>query len=170
MKRRLWLWLLIGMVLSITQAQADDSKVMFSKNSLTPETALKVAKSTLDSCRKAGFQVSVAVIDSGGIPQVMLRDRLAGMYTPDVAVSKARAAVNFKTSTTTLVDELARNPEVSGVKHIPGILVVGGGILIQASGSIVGAIGVSGAPSGKLDEKCAEHGLEAIQDSLDFAD
>jgi uncharacterized protein GlcG (DUF336 family) len=47
---------------------------------------------------------------------------------------------------------------------LPGIVVLGGGVIIQASGSMVGAVGVSGAPDGKSDEKCALEGIEAIQE------
>jgi len=61
------------------------------------------------------------------------------------------------------------------VPNNPGALLVGGGNLIQAAGSIVGAIGVSGAPPGKseidsIDAKCAQAGIEAISDQLSFAD
>jgi len=62
------------------------------------------------------------------------------------------------------------NSEASGIRQLPGILVLGGGVTIQASGSMVGAVGVAGAPDGKADEKCAMAGVEAIQELLEFAD
>jgi uncharacterized protein GlcG (DUF336 family) len=40
--------------------------------------------------------------------------------------------------------------------------------MIRAAGELVGGIGVSGAPGGVADEKCAKQGLVAIQDQLDF--
>ena len=39
---------------------------------------------------------------------------------------------------------------------------------IQAGGTTVGAIGVSGAPTGEADEACAKAGIAAIRDELDF--
>ena len=39
---------------------------------------------------------------------------------------------------------------------------------IQAGGELVGAIGVSGAPSGQTDERCARKGLEAISEDLEL--
>jgi uncharacterized protein GlcG (DUF336 family) len=33
---------------------------------------------------------------------------------------------------------------------------------------MVGAVGVSGAPGGQLDDECARAGIEAIADSLEF--
>jgi len=41
-----------------------------------------------------------------------------------------------------------------------------GGIPITVGGEIVGAIAVSGAPSGDQDEPCAKAGLAKIQDRL----
>ena len=40
--------------------------------------------------------------------------------------------------------------------------------MIEAGGSLVGAVGVSGAPGGDADEACAKAGIEAVRDRLDF--
>ena len=45
-----------------------------------------------------------------------------------------------------------------------------GGVPINAGGSILGAIGVSGAPSGEVDEACAQAGIDAISDDLEMAE
>jgi uncharacterized protein GlcG (DUF336 family) len=46
--------------------------------------------------------------------------------------------------------------------------MIGGGITIEAGGSMVGAVGVSGAPGGDMDEACAKAGVNAVKDKLDF--
>ena len=56
----------------------------------------------------------------------------------------------------------------SGVRHVEQALMIGGGVPVQAAGSLVGAVGVSGAPGGQLDDECARAGIEAIADSLEF--
>jgi len=56
----------------------------------------------------------------------------------------------------------------AGIRHLPGVVVVGGGVMIEAAGSLVGGIGVSGAPGGELDDVCALAGIEAIEDLLEF--
>ena len=147
---------------------AEDEKVLTVSKSLTPEMALKVSKAAMDSCRKAGFQVAVSVVDSSGVVQVMLRDQLAGFSTPEGAIRKARTAISFRTSTSSLAQSIATNPEAGEIRNLPGILVLGGGVIIQAEGSMVGAVGVAGAPGGDMDEKCANAGVEAIQEALDF--
>ena len=42
---------------------------------LHPDLAIKLAKASLDACRKAGYQVAVSVVDRMGTAQVMLRDK-----------------------------------------------------------------------------------------------
>jgi uncharacterized protein GlcG (DUF336 family) len=46
--------------------------------------------------------------------------------------------------------------------------MAGGGLIVEAAGSIVAGIGVSGAPGGDLDENCAKVGIESIIDQLEF--
>lgn len=46
--------------------------------------------------------------------------------------------------------------------------MVGGGMIIEAAGSLVAAIGVSGAPGGEMDDLCAVAGIEAIEDLIAF--
>ena len=158
---------LISMLIS-GNVLAEDEKVLTVSKSLTPEMALKVSKAALESCRKAGFQVAVSVVDSAGVVQVMLRDQLAGFSTPEGATRKARTAINFRTNTSALAESIASNPEAGEIRNLPGILVLAGGVIIQAEGSMVGAVGVAGAPGGEMDEKCANAGVEAIQETLDF--
>jgi uncharacterized protein GlcG (DUF336 family) len=40
--------------------------------------------------------------------------------------------------------------------------------MVEAGGSLVAAVGVSGAPGGEADEACARAGIDAIRDRLEF--
>ncbi len=148
-------------------AQADEH-ALFTTQSLTPETALKAATAALEKCRADGFQVAIAVVDRMGNMQVMIRDRFAGAHTPDTARRKAWTATSFRTNTTDLLEITGPGKAQSGVRQITGALMLGGGVLIEAGGSLVGAIGVSGAPGGELDDICAEAGIAAIEDDIAF--
>jgi len=166
MKFARWMVVLAAMILSgAAQAQAEAT---FSIRVMTPETALKAAQAALKSCRGAGYQIAVAVVDRMGVTQVMLRDRFAGAHTPRMARSKAWTAVSFRTNTTVLADVTQAGKPQSGVRQLPGVAAVGGGLLIEASGSLLGAIGVSGAPGGEADDKCAAAGVAAIREDLEF--
>lgn len=135
---------------------------------LTPETALKAAQAALNKCRDGGFQVTVAVVDRMGVAQVLLRDRYAGPHTPEMARSKAYTAASFRTDTTALAEATQAGKPQSGVRHLPGVAAVGGGLRIEAAGALLGAIGVSGAPGGKEDDLCAAAGIAAIRDDIEF--
>ena len=41
-----------------------------------------------------------------------------------------------------------------------------GGLTIMAGGVAIGAIGVSGAPGGQIDEDCAREALAKVQDQI----
>jgi uncharacterized protein GlcG (DUF336 family) len=140
----------------------------FQTKSLTPETALVAAKAALEACRKQGYQVGVAVVDRAGITQVFLRDRFAGPHTVDVASNKAWTAASFRTSTLALATETQAGRPMSGIRAVARFTAVGGGVLIEGGGSSFGAIGVSGAPGGEADEVCANAGIKAIADSIEF--
>ena len=116
---------------------------------LTPEAAQKAVSAALASCRQAGYQVAVAVVDRSGVAQAMVRDRFAGAHTADVAVDKAWTAVSFRTSTAVIAVETQPGRPMSGLRSLPRLLAAGGGQAIEAAGSVLGAIGVSGAPTGE---------------------
>ncbi len=140
----------------------------FQTKSLTPETALSAAKAAMDYCRGQGYQVGVAVVDRAGLTQVFLRDRFAGAHTVDIATNKAWTAASFRTSTLSLAAETQPGRPMSGIRGHPRMLAAGGGAVIEAGGSIFGAIGVSGAPGGEADEACAQAGIKAIADAIEF--
>jgi uncharacterized protein GlcG (DUF336 family) len=43
-----------------------------------------------------------------------------------------------------------------------------GGLPVQAGGQLLGGVGVSGAPSGKTDEACAQAGIDQVIDDLEM--
>jgi len=135
---------------------------------LTPETALKAAQAALARCRASGYQVTVVVTDRMGVVQVLLRDRFAGAHTTDMASAKAYTAVSFRSNTTELAEATQPGRPQSGIRNRPGVAAVGGGMMIEAGGSLLGAIGVSGAPGAHDDDACATAGIAAIREELDL--
>jgi uncharacterized protein GlcG (DUF336 family) len=149
-------------------AFADSIPVTHMVKQLSPEAALIVAKAALENCRKSGFQVAVSVVDRSGIVLVVLRDRYAGPHTPDTATGKAWTAVSFRTPTTELAKSTQPGQPMSAIRQLPRVVALGGGLQIEADGSLVGGVGVSGGPGGEADEKCATAGIDAIRDELAF--
>lgn len=131
------------------------------------DLATKVAQETLNACRADGYNVSVVVVDRSAQVQVVLRDNLATRFTTQIAEEKANAVILsgvssaiFRKNRADIKDEM---------NEVDGISVLDGGLPITAAGSTVAAIGVSGAPGGEKDAACAEKGIAAIAEALEFA-
>jgi uncharacterized protein GlcG (DUF336 family) len=155
-------------LLSLPVGASNDIKATTKTSSLTLEAAQVAANAAIKACQQRGAMVAVTVVDRSGNVLVTLRDTLAGMHTPETATRKAWTAVSFKNSTTELVKVTAYNQASSGIRELDRVAMIGGGLLIQESGSIVGGIGVSGAPGGDMDDDCAKAGIAAIQDAIDL--
>ena len=160
--------MLLPVFVAALPALAQDALVSF--KSLSPELALRMAQAALADCRNEGYQVAVAVVDRMGVAQVVLRDRFAGPHTPDTAVRKAWTAVSFRADTLGLAADTAEDSPQSGARFIGNALMIGGGIPVTASGSIVAGIGISGAPSGEADHACAQAGIRAVATTLELSE
>jgi len=145
-------------------APADEAVPTVSLKRLTLETANKVALGALEACRKEGIQIGVTVVDRDGNAQVSMRDTIAAPITLQISRQKAFTAVNFNASTSAL-GERANSP----VGRIDGLVMAAGGLPIQAGGQLLGGVGVSGAPAGETDERCARAGIERVIDDLEMA-
>lgn len=165
--RQLKITAMAALLLAASGVQADEH-ALFTTKSLTPETAMKAVTAAMKKCRADGYQVAIAVVDRMGNLQAMLRDRYAGAHTPETARRKAWTATSFRTNTSDLVEPTQAGSGQSGVRHVTDALMLGGGMLIDAGGSLVGAIGVSGAPNGAADDVCAGAGIAAIIDDISF--
>jgi uncharacterized protein GlcG (DUF336 family) len=158
--------ILLILLLTAGNAWADEQPTLVNIKRIGLDTALKAAQATIAACRKEGVQVSVTIIDRGGHPQVVLRDVLAMDVSLPISRDKAYTAMSFNSPTGDLE---SRFKGAYGVPKTPGLLLSRGGLPINAGGNILGGIGVSGAPSGETDEKCAQAGIDAIIDDLEMA-
>lgn len=161
--------IILAAALSIAAAMpawADEAIVTY--KSIAPDIAFDLARAALNKCRKDGYQVAVVVLDRFGAPLVTLRDRFAGIGALDIATGKAWTAVNFSQDTAEFLKKVKDGTLSPGLATLPKVTPLVGGIVVQATGSILGGVGVAGAPGGDKDEACAKAGLESVQDKLDF--
>lgn len=136
--------------------------------SLAPDVAFDLARTALHQCRKDGYQVAVVVLDRFGAPLVSMRDQFAGIGAMDIATGKAWTAVNFSIDTAEFIKRIKDGSLSPGLAALPKVTMGVGGLIIQAGGSVLGGVGVAGAPGGDKDEACAKAGLAAVQDKLEF--
>ena len=148
-----------------TPGFSDEDKMTISVKRLTLETSLRIAQAAIKQCRKEGVQIAVTVVDRSGHAQVVLRDVLAMDITLPISKQKAHTSLAFNSPLSQLQDRFTK-PYL--VPKIDGLILGAGGIPINVGGSLLGGIGVSGAPSGETDEKCARAGLEAVLADLEM--
>lgn len=139
-------------------AAAKEAPVAVPLLRLSMEMGLKLAMSAIEACRKQNVNIAVTVVDRGGHPQVILRDTLSMDLTLQVSRQKAYTAMSFNAPTSQLEGRLPRTE---------GIIANAGGLPITGGGRIIGGVGVSGAPTGVIDEKCAQAGIDAIKFELE---
>lgn len=138
-----------------------------SSKSLSMGLANQLALTAAENCNKQGYQVAVAVVDRSGNLLAFVRDPLSGHHTIAVSQGKAYTAATFQSRTLTMQDN-------QRLRDAPGVLLIGGGVPIRIGGHFYGAVGVSGAPAkkvtGDVDEGCANAGIEAIREAVEFAE
>jgi uncharacterized protein GlcG (DUF336 family) len=158
----------LAMIALLVASAASAQKMLATYSTLTTAAAQRAAQAAFDRCGKEGYTVAVAVVDRGGQPLALLRDNLAGTHTVNTAIGKAATAVSFRVDTSELATQTQAGRPQSGIRALPNVVAIAGGIVVQAKGSLVGGIGVSGAPGGDADEMCAKAGFTAISDALEL--
>jgi uncharacterized protein GlcG (DUF336 family) len=153
-------WLALpGSAAKSTAAASVDAANTKSIRVLKLAAAQRLANVALKNCANRGFPVTVTVVDRDGINLVTLRSEDATGATVPVALGKAYAAAGFRSPTAGLQEAAKTAP---GFISLPGFVLLPGGQPIVMGQQLLGGVGVSGAPSGAIDDACALAGLEAI--------
>ena len=159
------LFLLLHCLAAVTTVQAVD---VVPARLMGLDLARDIAQGAIDHCRKDGYQVAVVVTDRSGDALVVMRDVFVSKYMTQIAHGKANAVVLSNSSSAEVRVNMARIRDELNL--LEGVLLMEGGLPIRIEGSLIGAVGVSGAPGGDKDEACAQKGIDAVQERLDFAD
>ena len=111
--------------------------------------------------RRNGWAVAIAIVDSAG--HVVMLQKLDGAQhsSVEVALGKARTAVNFRRPTKHYEDAITAGGNGLKFLGMPGMVPFEGGLPIVVSGAVTGAIGVSGVRS-DCDTAIATAGLRAL--------
>jgi len=131
---------------------------------VTSATAKKMADACEAKAKTEGWRMIIAIVDDGGNLKYFRRMDGAFLGSIQIAQLKANTAAAFPASTKQL-DDVAQK-SVPGLVHVPGFLMIEGGIPIMTSkGAQLGAIGVSGA-SAEQDGVCAQVAVDAVKSEL----
>jgi len=155
--------LLLSLLLSSSLFSADVSQVP----QIGMDLAMEVAKRTVESCRAKGYWVSAVVVDRSANTQVVLRDTHAPRFTMDIATKKANLVIMSGIDTASFV--VSRADIKDELNNTDGLIMMEGGLAIKSGDTLLGAVGVSGAPGGDVDASCAKEGLASLKERLAFA-
>jgi glc operon protein GlcG len=129
---------------------------------ITLEQAKKVAAAAESEARKNGWDVFIAIVDSG--TNLVFLERLddAQLGSLHVAQQKAYTAAGYRRSTKVFEDGVAAGGKDLRYLGNELIMPIEGGLPIIVGGKVIGAIGVSGVTS-QQDAIIAKAGVDALK-------
>jgi uncharacterized protein GlcG (DUF336 family)/quercetin dioxygenase-like cupin family protein len=130
--------------------------------------AVEAAQVAVAACTAGGLKTTALVVDSAGAPIAMISADGAAQITQRIASGKARTAAKLGVSSgeaaakskddATLLASLTGDPTMGPPRA--------GAYPIKVGGRTLGALAVSGSPTGAQDEPCAKTGTTLIEGRL----
>jgi glc operon protein GlcG len=131
---------------------------------LTLEQSQTLIAAAQENAVENGWNVTVAVVDEGGLLKALGRMDGAPPLSAQIAEAKAVGAALWHRDGDELAavqaDRATFFAQVSQLPRVP-IIPADGSAVIRHGGAVLGAVGVSGAQSPE-DRECAEAGIRAV--------
>ncbi|MFN0304418.1 MAG: GlcG/HbpS family heme-binding protein [Burkholderiales bacterium] len=150
-----------AVVTTLAQAQA-----VRTERNMSLELANQIASTSVAACQANGYAVAATVVDRAGTVRAVQRADNAGPHTLGASLQKAYTSASAKNTTSAMMETAQKNPAAANLVHIPGYLLLGGGVPVRVGNEVIGAVGIGGAPGGHLDEQCAMSALDKVKDQL----
>lgn len=151
---------------TLALAGAAQAQAVRSERNMSLELANQIAAATVAACTANGYAVAAAVVDRAGSLRALQRADNAGPHTLSSSQAKAYTSASAKNTTLAMMEGAQKNPAGANLVHMPGFLLLGGGVPVKVGNEVIGAVGVGGAPGGHLDEQCAMAGIDKVKDLL----
>jgi uncharacterized protein GlcG (DUF336 family) len=136
------------------------------KHTISSELAQKMVNAAVAKAREIGVSENVVILDDGGNLKAFSRMDGAPIPTIEMAQNKAYTAL-LGVSTQDFFNFIQGDPSLlAGVPTLARMAAWGGGFPIKVNGELVGAIGVSGAPTVQNDVDCATAALTLVSDAV----
>lgn len=126
--------------------------------------SVEAAQKAVATCLANGYKTTATVVDSAGVPVVMLAGDGAAERTQMIGLTKTWVVIKYKVPSgdiadkamtdTALAAELKADPRIGQARR--------GALPIMAGGQLIGAMSVSGAPGGDKDEVCVKAALDSV--------
>jgi uncharacterized protein GlcG (DUF336 family) len=138
---------------------------LLAERNISLQAARALADASIACARKAGYDVSVVVVDRSGDTKVLMKGDLANPHNPELAFKKAYTARTYGVTTMEFRNR-TRGTELEGQRGLTNIIPLGGGVPIIINNERVGGLGLSGAPDQEGDDKCAQEAIKSVAAQL----
>ncbi|OLQ81349.1 hypothetical protein BIT28_27500 [Photobacterium proteolyticum] len=129
---------------------------------LPTSTAESIAKAAIAECNKINVPISVSVVNDQGRLVYFYRGESTGSNTVHTSYRKAYTSATLKVPTSQLTLAVESTGYSQLGKMEDDILLLTGGLPLLYDGSVVGAIGLSGAPNPIIEEDCGKKALSQL--------
>ena len=149
-----------------TQSKTPTIANVVTKHTISSELAQKMVDEAMAKARQLGVAENVAILDDGGNLKAFGRMDGAPILCIEMAQNKAYTAL-FGVSTQDFFNFIQGDPSLlAGIPTLSRVAAWGGGFPIKVNGEVVGAIGLSGAPTVENDVECARAALALVPDAV----
>ena len=136
------------------------------KFSISSELAQKMVDAAVAKATELGVSENVTILDDGGNLKAFSRMDGAPILCIEMAQNKAYTAL-IGVSTQDFFNFIQGDPSLlAGIPTLARMAAWGGGFPIKVGAEIIGAIGLSGAPTVQNDVDCAKAALELVPDAV----
>jgi len=149
-----------------TQSKTLTIANVVTKHSISSELAQKMVDEAMAKASQLGVAENVAILDDGGNLKAFGRMDGAPILCIEMAQNKAYTAL-IGVSTQDFFNFIQGDPSLlAGIPTLARVAAWGGGFPIKVNGEVVGAIGLSGAPTVQNDIDCARAALSLVPDAM----
>ena len=127
---------------------------------ITLDDAKKAMAAAEAEARKNNWSVAIAILDAGGHLILFQKMDDTQIGSVNIAIGKAKTAVNFKRPTKAMEDIVAGGRNV--FLALEGITPIQGGLPVVVDGKVIGSVGASGVMSSQ-DEQVAQAAVNVLQ-------
>lgn len=133
------------------------------------DVLITAARKAYDACAAKGYATTVSLVNTAGQALVVIHSEKASIFTIEGSFAKAYTIMalgpgKHVEANSALAEVLKiQSPVTYKVHETPQqhISLTPGSVLVRRQGRLIGGLGVSGSPTGELDEACAK---EAVGD------
>jgi uncharacterized protein GlcG (DUF336 family) len=124
------------------------------------QRAQSVAQAAMEEANRRGWQLNIAVVDSGANLVTFLRMDGAQLGSIPIAEHKARASVKYRRPTK-IFENAVQGSDYKFILTLDDVIAARGGIPLIEDGKLIGAIGCSGG-TGSQDEAACMAGATTV--------